>query len=747
MTALRVWSWGRRARFALHCLACYLACQAPLAAAPAETLLDIARLWRDIYYMHPALADDAARWESALAQQMPAMAAAQDDAELLRSLRPMLQVLNDRSLRVETGATAPLVDWPLGQPLLEWLRPGTALLHLHAGRAVTQEAWQAAMTGLHALKAGRLIVDLRAVSMERADLSLRLRQLAAACIAAPLLLPAEQYRFNAAPRAYGAWNSPEIHAGLLTLETVRIVPAPAARRIPMVFLVDASQPVPKVALALQRSGQARIVADEDTLRSHAGPRMRGSVGQGIWVEFAAGRLVFTDGVAAYAPDRSNRPEQHTGRGSAAVRVAQQLLGQSWRLPRARAPVPGLPVAAPEPIEDTSRLPAPGWRMLAAVKLWATIDKQHPNRHLLGDAWDAALAQALDDTRKAHTELAYGLAVQALAARTGDSHVNVWSRALNTYRGRAGLGIQLARVEGRVIVTGLAGAVPAARRALAIGDEIVAVDGVDVASRLAAIEHTIAWSTPQGATRSALRRLLRGPEASAAILTVACDQGTRDVLLQRQRDDDDDLPERPGTQIVRRLDGNYAYVDLDRLERDAVPAMFTDIAGSAGVIFDLRGYPHGTAWAIAPRLNVNGAQYGAVVHAPFVSGHAMSPSSLAYPQWIGSASGPLYDAKVVVLIDERTMSQAEHTVLLFEAAAPVTLIGGASSGTNGDLRHIILPGKMTVSYSGYDITHADGTRLQRIGLQPHIVVTPTVAGIRAQRDEVLERAVQFLREGR
>jgi hypothetical protein len=42
-----------------------------------------------------------------------------------------------------------------------------------------------------------------------------------------------------------------------------------------------------------------------------------------------------------------------------------------------------------------------------------------------------------------------------------------------------------------------------------------------------------------------------------------------------------------------------------------------------------------------------------------------------------------------------------------------------------------------------VRHADGRQLQRIGLIPDVPVVPTLAGIRSGRDEVLERAIQYL----
>jgi C-terminal processing protease CtpA/Prc len=62
-----------------------------------------------------------------------------------------------------------------------------------------------------------------------------------------------------------------------------------------------------------------------------------------------------------------------------------------------------------------------------------------------------------------------------------------------------------------------------------------------------------------------------------------------------------------------------------------------------------------------------------------------------------------------------------------------------------LRHIALPGWVYVSYSGFEVMHADGRQLQRVGIEPHVRVAPTIEGIRAGRDDVLERALVLARE--
>lgn len=46
-------------------------------------------------------------------------------------------------------------------------------------------------------------------------------------------------------------------------------------------------------------------------------------------------------------------------------------------------------------------------------------------------------------------------------------------------------------------------------------------------------------------------------------------------------------------------------------------------------------------------------------------------------------------------------------------------------------------------SGLGVFYTDYKPTQRIGIVPDITVTPTIAGIRAGRDEVLEAAIQYV----
>jgi C-terminal processing protease CtpA/Prc len=122
-----------------------------------------------------------------------------------------------------------------------------------------------------------------------------------------------------------------------------------------------------------------------------------------------------------------------------------------------------------------------------------------------------------------------------------------------------------------------------------------------------------------------------------------------------------------------------------------------------------------------------------------------PPDLTFDQKLPPNNGPVYTGRVVMLINEFAVSQAEHTCPFFESATNVTFIGSPTNGANGDVTKLVLPGDISVNFSGHDVRHADGRRLQRVGIQPDVKVEPTPKGISPGRDEVLEAAVKFLDE--
>jgi C-terminal processing protease CtpA/Prc len=96
---------------------------------------------------------------------------------------------------------------------------------------------------------------------------------------------------------------------------------------------------------------------------------------------------------------------------------------------------------------------------------------------------------------------------------------------------------------------------------------------------------------------------------------------------------------------------------------------------------------------------------------------------------------------VILVDERSLSQAEYTAMAFRAARGAIVVGSQTAGADGNVSAFVLPGGLQTMISGIGVFYPDKTPTQRIGIVPDVEVRPTIAGIRAGRDEVLEEAVR------
>ena len=96
---------------------------------------------------------------------------------------------------------------------------------------------------------------------------------------------------------------------------------------------------------------------------------------------------------------------------------------------------------------------------------------------------------------------------------------------------------------------------------------------------------------------------------------------------------------------------------------------------------------------------------------------------------------------ILLIDPRAVSYSESLAGYFAAHANGTIVGEPSAGANGNVSRVELPGGFDFRFTGMRVTTHDGKTFHTKGFQPDIVVKPTLEGIRAGRDEVLERAIE------
>ncbi|HEY3454368.1 MAG TPA: hypothetical protein VGK64_07170 [Bryobacteraceae bacterium] len=409
-----------------------------------------------------------------------------------------------------------------------------------------------------------------------------------------------------------------------------------------------------------------------------------------------------------------------------------------------------PAPAPDRPHAETAYPSTEYRILAAYNIWAVFHYFFAYRDLMDEDWDDLLPVYIPKFIAAKDALQYNLAISELLTHVADSHASVESPTLSEYFGVAPPGLRLRLIEKQPVVTQVLDS-EAAKAGVHPGDIIKRVDGETVFDRFKRQAQYVAASTPQALGAMLMTRILNGPEGSTAVLTLEDASGNRkEISVKRSASFFSPPVAQRGGEPVKLLPGNIGYVDLERLKAADVDGMFEKLHAAKAIVFDGRGPAGDIAGELAARLTDERDAPAAVFTGPLTmnpdvprSGVATHTSSYFFVQSIPNSSQWKYKNKTVMLVDERTIDQAEHIGLFLEAANKTAFIGSPSAGADGDVNDFVVPGGITIHFSARDVRHANGGKLQRLGLQPSVSASPTIKGVGDGRDEVLEKALEYL----
>jgi C-terminal processing protease CtpA/Prc len=190
-----------------------------------------------------------------------------------------------------------------------------------------------------------------------------------------------------------------------------------------------------------------------------------------------------------------------------------------------------------------------------------------------------------------------------------------------------------------------------------------------------------------------------------------------------------------------VDKNIAYINNGTVKRKYLSELWEQYKDTKGLIIDIRNYPSDFVIYQLGRYLVD-------KKSPFVK---FSKGSLKQPGMftfyttynVWRSRGENYQGKVVILVNETTQSSAEFHAMAYQQSPNAIVMGSTTSGADGNVSDIALPGGISTMISGIGVYYPDGRETQRIGIVPDIEVKPTIEGIKNGRDEVLEKAIEYI----
>jgi hypothetical protein len=383
-----------------------------------------------------------------------------------------------------------------------------------------------------------------------------------------------------------------------------------------------------------------------------------------------------------------------------------------------------------------RLPDAGFQLLALYRFWNIVEYWSPNREIVGENWDDVLSSFIPRVALAKNAHDYTREMLALIALDHDTHANLWSSlAMQPPEGVCQLPATVRFLENRAVVTA------STTNGLQIGDVITHLDGVPVTKLMEEWSPYYAASNDPTRLRDIARSMTRGAcgDARVGIARGKVESEIKTPRVSSAGPGQTGLPthDLPG-DAFRMLSDQVAYMKLSSIKAADVSRYIDSASGTKGLIVDIRNYPSAfVVFTLGQLLVDRDTQFVDFTHCDL-----SNPGAFHWMQGpLLKPAAPHYTGKVVVLIDEITQSSAEYHTMAFRSSPRTTVIGSTTAGADGNVSQFSLPGGLSTMISGLGIFYPDHKPTQRVGIIPDVEVKPTIAGIRAGRDELLEEALR------
>ena len=387
----------------------------------------------------------------------------------------------------------------------------------------------------------------------------------------------------------------------------------------------------------------------------------------------------------------------------------------------------------------------GLNLLTLFRLWNVIEYYAPNRSLTLHPWNEVLSTYIPLMGVETDPVRFSRLYLRLIRELNDGHAYA---PVEMLFGQRMLPVWPLQAEGRLFV-GYSG-----DSLLERGDEVVAIDGEPISERLELLREYASRSN-----EASLRQALR-------FYGLSTRRDTAEVVRRRAGACDTlrvatvpygsvSPPLYDPAQLVqppfRLLADSVGYIYAGTFTREHLAEVVQTLPRTRALIIDLRTYP----------LNVDGALIALAGQSlrtePVVAWQTLH-QTLALPglffrqeQWLdnGFEEGAArctepYKGRVILLVDEITQSNPEFQAMALQRCPQTLTIGSPTSGADGDIVSLPLPGGLMTYFSGIGIFYPDGTPTQTVGVRLDVEVDDTVESLQAGRDLVLEKALELAR---
>ncbi|WP_185204979.1 S41 family peptidase [Chryseobacterium sp. C3] len=382
-------------------------------------------------------------------------------------------------------------------------------------------------------------------------------------------------------------------------------------------------------------------------------------------------------------------------------------------------------------------------LLELFRYWNYAEYFFAYKYKTDQNWNDVLREMIPKFLAVDNDENYHLSLAELVTKTDDSHAFLFSKltSLNQY-GRKNVPVQYSYAEGKLVVTKIYPTIFNEENPLKIGDVIYDVEGLTIPQKINSFGKYLPTSNSWGKINKS-KYLFLYTNKDSLELKIERDGINLAIKVKTylQKEIIRENPTVPEKWKFLDDEKKMGYVNMGLIKRSDLNDMFENLKNTESIIFDSRNYPNMTILPLSRLLLPENKIYYEFI---FPETNYLS-KFYRRKNNIGRNNPDYYKGNVVILVNEVTQSQAETTVMMLKQHPKAKVIGGYTSGANGDVISFNIAGLKTC-FTGLGAYYPNGKETQRIGIIPDIIVRPTVKGIQQGKDEIMERALEYLKSG-
>ena len=371
--------------------------------------------------------------------------------------------------------------------------------------------------------------------------------------------------------------------------------------------------------------------------------------------------------------------------------------------------------------------------------WNVFQHFYPYHNEIDLNWEKILRKSLYETTKASDNEDFEKVIRKMVAKLRDGHtkISLPYKGMNYY-----LPVSWQWIEDKLVITHkFNDSIPVER-----GDIVNKINNINARKYFSKIQKYIPAPTIGYLNHHSQLEALSGTKNVKIKLTLTTrNDKKKNIFLRRN------IPshiyfkkELKEGKPYKKLKNNILYFDLTKISYKEIKKQYNFINQSNGIIFDMRGYPN--------YVMVNNLLQHLLKKEDTITNWMKVPKFI-YPDrektveynnegWQLKPKSPHIRKPVVFLTNHKAVSNAESLLLFVKYYKLGTIIGQTTAGTNGSVNIVQLP-IGSIRFTGMKVIKFDGKQHFARGVQPDIIITPSLEGIYKGKDEYLEKAIQHL----